>query len=318
MKNVIFSLSDVVFHRQLIKNNRERRLTMLDRIKIGNFLRELRNEKGLTQEEIAEKFGVSSRSVSRWENGNTMPELGVLVELSFFYAVDIKEIIDGERKSENMEKEVVNTLEKVADYAKEEKKIAIKTKMLLTSLGTILVVAVVILLIWLARTIPLVNVTGEEVDVKSVYRYETEDGYKYFVLYESPNYTGQTRLNYSYKEDSTLTINIKKALLATKITDLPTITEIVVHECGWSSGDNGEHDFNDYDAVTFAGKTIWERDKNENNQVPEYVLAYEEFMSAGGKITSWTIEDEYLQAWYNDGSSVKWDYDGNILLDAQE
>ena len=41
---------------------------MIDQMKIGAFLRDLRKEKGLTQEELAEKFGVSSRSVSRWEN----------------------------------------------------------------------------------------------------------------------------------------------------------------------------------------------------------------------------------------------------------
>ena len=41
---------------------------MVNRINIGGFLRDLRNEKNLTQEELAEKFGVSSRSVSRWEN----------------------------------------------------------------------------------------------------------------------------------------------------------------------------------------------------------------------------------------------------------
>ena len=68
---------------------------MVDKIKIGNFLRQLRTEKGMTQEDLAEKFGVSSRSVSRWENGNTMPELGILVELADFYDVDIKEIIHG-------------------------------------------------------------------------------------------------------------------------------------------------------------------------------------------------------------------------------
>ena len=78
---------------------------MIDQMKIGAFLRDLRKEKGLTQEELAEKFGVSSRSVSRWENGNTMPELGILVELAEYYEVDIKEVIDGERKSEAMEKE---------------------------------------------------------------------------------------------------------------------------------------------------------------------------------------------------------------------
>ena len=55
---------------------------MIDQVKIGGFLKDLRKGKGLTQEQLTEKFGVSSRSVSRWENGNTMPELSILVELA--------------------------------------------------------------------------------------------------------------------------------------------------------------------------------------------------------------------------------------------
>ena len=111
---------------------------MIDQIKIGGFLRELRKEKELTQEQLAEKFCVSSRSVSRWENGNTMPELGILVELADYYEVDIKEIIDGERKSEIMEKEQKETLRKVADYAEVEKKLAVKRRCIVTFVGTLM------------------------------------------------------------------------------------------------------------------------------------------------------------------------------------
>ena len=68
-------------------------------------------------------FGVSSRSVSRWENGNTMPDLGILVELADYYEVDIREMIDGERKSENMDNEEKDTLLKIAEYTNKEKKI---------------------------------------------------------------------------------------------------------------------------------------------------------------------------------------------------
>lgn len=110
---------------------------MIDQIKIGGFLRELRKEKELTQEQLAEKFGVSSRSVSRWENGNTMPELGILVELAEYYEVDIKEIIDGERKSESMKKEE-ETLRKVADYVEIEKKLVVKRKCIVTFVGTLM------------------------------------------------------------------------------------------------------------------------------------------------------------------------------------
>lgn len=111
---------------------------MIDQIKIGGFLRELRKENELTQEQLAEKFGVSSRSVSRWENGNTMPELGILVELADYYEIDIKEIIDGERKSEIMGKEQKETLQKVADYAEAEKKLVVKRRCIVTFVGTLI------------------------------------------------------------------------------------------------------------------------------------------------------------------------------------
>ena len=92
----------------------------------------------MTQEQLAEKFGVSSRSVSRWENGNTMPELGILVELADYYEVDIKEIIDGERKSEHMEKEEKETLHKVVDYAEAEKKLVVRRRCIVTFVGTLM------------------------------------------------------------------------------------------------------------------------------------------------------------------------------------
>ena len=93
----------------------------MDQQKIGRFLKELRKEKNLTQEQLAEILNVSGRSVSRWETGNNMPDLSVLVELSEFYNVDIKEIIDGERESENMNIEEKETIEKIVEYAETEK-----------------------------------------------------------------------------------------------------------------------------------------------------------------------------------------------------
>ena len=94
----------------------------MDQQKIGRFLKELRKEKNLTQEQLAEILNVSGRSVSRWETGNNMPDLSVLVELSEFYSVDIKEIIDGERKSEIMNNEEKETIEKIVEYAGTEKR----------------------------------------------------------------------------------------------------------------------------------------------------------------------------------------------------
>ena len=93
----------------------------MDQIKIGALLRELRREKNLSQEQLAEQFNVSSRSVSRWENGNTMPDISVLIELADFYDIEIRELLSGERKSESMNKDMKETLVMVADYTNEEK-----------------------------------------------------------------------------------------------------------------------------------------------------------------------------------------------------
>lgn len=94
----------------------------MDQIKIGSFIKELRKEQNLTQEELAEKFNVARRTVSRWETGRNMPDLDILIEMADFYDVDLREILDGERKSEKMNEELKETVLKVAEYSNEEKK----------------------------------------------------------------------------------------------------------------------------------------------------------------------------------------------------
>jgi len=88
----------------------------MDQIRIGTFLKQLRKEKELTQEQLAEKLNVSNRTVSRWETGSNMPDIGTLVEIANFYDVSIPEIINGERKSENMEQETRETAVAMAKY----------------------------------------------------------------------------------------------------------------------------------------------------------------------------------------------------------
>ena len=94
----------------------------MDQIKIGRFLQELRKENGLTQEQLSELLGVSRRTVSRWETGSNMPDLDILIELSDRYAVDLRELLDGERNRKKMDKELEETVLKVAEYSSEEKK----------------------------------------------------------------------------------------------------------------------------------------------------------------------------------------------------
>ena len=72
----------------------------MDTVKIGKFLKELRKEKGYTQEILGEKIGVTNKTVSRWETGTYMPPVECLVLLSDIYDVSINEIVAGQRLNE--------------------------------------------------------------------------------------------------------------------------------------------------------------------------------------------------------------------------
>lgn len=113
----------------------------MDQKKTGSFLRELRKEKQLTQEQLAERFGVTNRSVSRWETGSNMPDLSILVELADFYDVDIRDIIDGERKGEDMNKEEKERLQLVADYAETEKNTLLMRLRIFSIVGLVSLIA---------------------------------------------------------------------------------------------------------------------------------------------------------------------------------
>lgn len=105
--------------------------------KIGGFLKELRQEKQITQEQLAEQMGVSRRTVSRWETGNNLPDLSVLVELADYYNVDLNEIFRGERRSETMDTELKDTLMQAAEYTEGIKKKIVRRMHILFICGCI-------------------------------------------------------------------------------------------------------------------------------------------------------------------------------------
>ncbi len=94
----------------------------MDQQKIGTFLKQLRQERQLTQENLAEIMCVTNRSVSRWENGVNLPDLPTLIQLADFYGVELRELLDGERKPDAMntpetKSATEETARKVADYS---------------------------------------------------------------------------------------------------------------------------------------------------------------------------------------------------------
>ncbi len=88
----------------------------MDIIKIGKFIAEKRKEKKLTQEGLAEKLGVTSKTISRWENGNYMPDISLLKPLSEELGVTLNDLISGEKVDkehyqEKLEENIISTID---------------------------------------------------------------------------------------------------------------------------------------------------------------------------------------------------------------
>lgn len=69
----------------------------MDQMKIGKFIASCRKEQGLTQAVLAEKLGISDRAVSKWENGKSMPDSGLMLELCELLEINVNELLSGEK-----------------------------------------------------------------------------------------------------------------------------------------------------------------------------------------------------------------------------
>lgn len=110
--------------------------------KIGKFIFECRKRKNLTQSEMAEKLGVTDKSVSNWENGRNMPDLSLFKPLCELLNISINDLISGEMVAgsayqEKLEENIINTI----DYA--NKRVLEKNNLI----GIILVVFGVLLMV---------------------------------------------------------------------------------------------------------------------------------------------------------------------------
>lgn len=133
----------------------------MDTRKIGGFLKTLRKERNLTQEQLAEILLVSGKTVSRWETGSNMPDLSILIQIAEFYEVDVKEILDGERNNQPTVQELKETLDSIADYSRLEKEWTVKTGQ--TAFVIMFAVCAAVLVIQLMMGSMLPTVLGETV-----------------------------------------------------------------------------------------------------------------------------------------------------------
>ncbi len=68
----------------------------MDQIKTGRFMARKRKEQNLTQEQLAERLGVSNKTISKWETGKCMPDYAVVKSLCEELKISVSELMDGE------------------------------------------------------------------------------------------------------------------------------------------------------------------------------------------------------------------------------
>ncbi|MBP3920002.1 MAG: DUF4825 domain-containing protein [Bacilli bacterium] len=92
----------------------------MDVKKIGKFIAYNRKNTKLTQEQLGEKLGVSSKTISRWENGNYMPDLSLLKPLSEELGITLNELLSGEKiETEKVIEHTETSLMNTIDYSKQ-------------------------------------------------------------------------------------------------------------------------------------------------------------------------------------------------------
>ncbi len=97
--------------------------------RIGKFIAECRKEKKMTQVELAEKLGVTDRSVSKWENGRGMPDVSLFVNLCNILEITLNEFFAGEKinKKDIIDKTDQNLIVSIKETKKEKKKLKFVT-----------------------------------------------------------------------------------------------------------------------------------------------------------------------------------------------
>ncbi len=86
--------------------------------KIGKFIATLRKEQNLTQEELAEKLGITAKAVSKWECGKGLPDASIMLELCQILKITVNDLLSGERvDKENYQKKLEKNIIDTIDYS---------------------------------------------------------------------------------------------------------------------------------------------------------------------------------------------------------
>ena len=123
--------------------------------KIGKFIAKERKEKNMTQQELAKKLNITDRAISHWENGRSMPDAGIMLELCKLLDINVNELLSAKKiiKESYNEQAEENFLELRREIESQNKKILTLNR-IITFLGVVIYVLIVLAIIFIE--IPMV------------------------------------------------------------------------------------------------------------------------------------------------------------------
>lgn len=108
----------------------------MEQVKIGKFIQEMRKAQSLTQRELAEKLNISDKTVSKWETGNGLPEVGLMLPLCEVLGISVNELLSSERLDEKQyfKKAEENIMDLLKEKAEAKKKIVLSLFIMLMAM----------------------------------------------------------------------------------------------------------------------------------------------------------------------------------------
>ena len=156
----------------------------MDQIKIGKFIAERRKNAKLTQLQLAEKLSITDRAVSKWENGKTMPDSSIMLELCDILGISVNELLSGEVIAvENYNKELENNLldmikqKEQADKRLLQIEIVMGICCILPLIASIIIVNIVPMAEWLGAAIILASIVPLLIATPFALKIEQKAGY---------------------------------------------------------------------------------------------------------------------------------------------
>ena len=197
---------------------------MIDQKKTGQFISDIRKEKGLTQKQLADEIGVSDKAISRWETGRGMPDTSIMADLCKVLDISINELLSGQRLSSvdyngKAEENMVELIKSNENVKRQGRNAVIGTVVGIVLLCLFIYLITIIsggvgMIIYFIDAPSLVSVLGIQVIILGASGHFTDFFRSFKLLFSSKSYSDEEFMQLSEKTEYALTFGIKATLLA--------------------------------------------------------------------------------------------------------